>query len=366
MINITNYKAAGLYRQRQPLQAATEINFASNDYLSLRNDQRITTAFMQGVKRYGWSSGASALVSGYLPVHAEFENKMAAFLQRPAALLFPSGYQANLGIIAALSTRHDTIIANKALHISLVEGCRLATGKTFRYRDLAHAEQLAHQDSSNKLLVSESINSMQATINNISGLITLNQQVNGQLIIDDAHGLGVLGRDGRGIQEHLACAAADIDCLIHPLGKAFASSGAIVSGSAELINTLVQFCRSYCYSTAISPALAYAGLTIIEIIQQEYWRRQRLAELSATFNRYVNQAQLPLITQSNLPIKNIAVKSNQHGLYLQHKLRQHNLRIICMRPPTVKTAQIRINLNYAHRHAQLTQLIERLSEYYND
>lgn len=342
-------------------QHKSVIDFTSNDYLNLANHDEVKKAFIKGIELYGLGSGASNFISGYFKSHQQLEEAFCEFLQRDKAILFNSGYHANLGIFSALANKNTVIIADKLCHASIIDGILLSRANYIRYRhnDLTHAEELVKQYK-NSILVTESVFSMQGNITDAKLLATFPAK----LIIDDAHGIGILGKNGKGICEHHSLTQQDLTCLVTPLGKALGSFGAIVSGDAETIETILQFARSYCYTTALPPAVSHATLTSLRLLQQENWRREQLNDLIQFFIKSCNERELTLVSNDLTPIKSIIVASNQKSLKIQHKLLEKNMYVSCIRPPTVpaNTARLRISLNYAHTKTQITQLLDELKE----
>lgn len=347
------------------------INFCSNDYLNIANHPAITKSFKQGIDTYGLGSGASALVSGYTKAHAALEEAFATFLNRERALLFNSGYHANLGVLTALANRNSTIIADKFCHASLIDGALLSRAKFYRYRHqkLNHAEMLLQQKSNShpdypSLLIAESIFSMQGTLTDVKNLAELAKKHRALFIVDDAHGIGVLGENGKGICEHAHLSQEEIPCLITPLGKAMGSMGAIVSGNQWLIESLLQFSRTYCYSTALPPAICHATIEAIKIIQNESWRRKKLNDLIHFFIKEAEARKLTLFSKDITPIKSIMIGSNEIAKKMHQTLLQKQLYVACIREPTIpkNMACIRISLCCMHTEAEITYLLDQTVE----
>jgi len=341
-------------------------NFCSNDYLNLTQHPDVVNAFIRGANQYGLGSGASSLVSGYFKPLKQLEEAFSEFLNRERSLLFNSGYHANLGVIPALAQKNSVVIADKLCHASLIDGIILSRAKHLRYphNDIAHAEKLL-QKQTEPLVVTESIFSMQGNIAPIKKLAALAIQNHALLIVDDAHGIGVLGKEGKGICEHLQLTQKDVPCLIIPLGKSFGSFGAVVSGSESLIEYVLQFSRTYCYTTALPPAISYATLETLKVLRDETWRREKLSYLSDKFTTAAKERKLPLISMDNTPIKSIVVGSNKMTLAIQDKLLEKGFFVSCIRPPTVpmNTTRIRISLNCMHTEEQIIELLDHLSHF---
>jgi 8-amino-7-oxononanoate synthase len=360
-----------LLRQRKIISERTQnkilidgqpcLNFASNDYLGLSIAPEVKSAFIQGAERYGVGSGASALISGYYSAQAALEEKFSAFLNREKSLYFNSGYAANNGLMQALFRRDDTLISDQLVHASLLDGIHLSRAKhrRFEHNDTADLAALMDSLSSVSAVVTESVFSMTGDIAPIESIATLSQRKGALLIVDDAHGFGVLGKNGRGIAE---CTTQTIDCLVTPLGKAGGTMGAIVSGSKDLIEAIFQFARSYHFTTALPPAMAQASLQSLELIEQETWRREKLNHLIAFFIEESTRRNLILLSTDLTPIKAFRVSSNEAALAIQTRLLQKGFYIGAIRPPTVPEGNtcIRISLNCLHEEAEIIDLLDEV------
>lgn len=343
------------------------VNFCGNDYLQLAHHPYVKKALIIGAEKYGLGSGASAMVSGYCKPHYQLEQAFAEFLNRDSAMLFNSGYHANLGVLATLANRNSTIIADKFCHASLIDGAVLSRAQLQRYphNDMQQAATLLNKHAKKAdLLISESIFSIQGDMTDVKTLSALASQHQCTLVVDDAHGIGVLGASGAGITDELQLSQDAVPCLITPLGKAMASMGAIVSGSKAMIETLVQLARTYRYSTALPPAICNASLCALQLLQKETWRRDTLKQLIRFFIKEAKARQLQLFSQDMTPIKSITIGCNLKTLSLQKKLMQRGLFVSCIRPPTVpiNSACIRISLNCAHTEGQIRYLLDSLKE----
>lgn len=341
------------------------INFCSNDYLGLIQHPKLVTAFVQGAKQYGFGSGSSSLVSGYFDSQREIEARFAAWLQVDNAILFNSGYLANIGVIGALANRNTTIFSDKLCHTSLLDGIQLSRAKHYRYRhcDSTHLRQLASTHKPD-LIITESLFSMEGNIAPIKEIVTLAHQQQSGLIIDDAHGIGVLGKKGGGICEHAQLNQSAFSCLIAPLGKAFNGMGAIVAGNDETMQAVLQFSKSYCYSTALPPAISVGLQAALDIVIEEQWRRDQLNSIIQFFIRHAHERELTLTSSELTPIKCILIGGNTEVMKLQNKLLSKGFYISAIRPPTVppKTARLRISLNCLHTEQQIIQLLDAIFE----
>src|SRR5579883_438772 len=357
-----------LLRSRYIHNGREHINFCSNDYLNLATHPAIKNALIKGAQEFGLGSTSSPVVSGYSRAHRLLEETFAKFLNRESALLFNSGYHANLGVLTTFASRNSVIIADKLCHASLIDGIVLSRANYYRYHhnNLAHAESLLNKImGQEKLLVTESVFSMQGSISNIKKLADIANRYQAMLIVDDAHGVGVLGEQGGGICDYYQLSQHAVPCLITPLGKALGSMGAIVSGANDVIEELLQSARTYHYSTALPPVICFATVTAIKIIQEESWRRKKLQHLITFFNHEAKIRSLPLVSHDATPIKSILVGENKTTLELQHYLMQFGYFVSCIRPPTVpiNTARLRISLNCAHEEKQIIHLLDLIHNY---
>jgi len=376
--NLARRAANDLYRTRRVLNSpqGTEVNvdgrrmlsFCSNDYLGLASDPRIIDALKQGAETYGVGSGAAHLLSGHSIAHQELEYALAEFVGRPRALLFSTGYMANLGIITALLGRTDEIWEDRLNHASLIDGGLLSRARFRRYVH-ANVETLAESltrraATGMRLIATDGVFSMDGDIAPLPELATIATQHNAWLMVDDAHGLGVLGATGRGTLEHYGLKIEQVPILMGTLGKAFGVFGAFVAGDAVLIETLIQAARSFIYTTALPPALAMATLTSLRIEQTESWRREQLFEHIKQFRTYAAQLKLPLLP-SITPIQPLLVGSSNQALAWSRHLETHGILVPAIRYPTVPKNQsrLRITLSALHTAKQVENLIDKLSYY---
>lgn len=365
----------GLLRQRHTLHSPQSphitidgksyLSFCSNDYLGLANHPQLIAALQQGAQQYGVGAGASHLVSGHFKVHQELEQQLAAFVGKPAALLFSSGYQANLGTVQALVGRGDTVFADKLNHASLNDAMLLsrATVKRYRHGDIAQLAQLLQQtNNGRKLIITDAVFSMDGDIAPLPQLLALCEQHDAWLLVDDAHGFGVLGQHGRGSLSHFNLASPRI-IYMATLGKAAGVSGAFVAAEQVVIETLVQSARSYIYTTANPPSLACALLASLPLIQHEEWRRDTLHKLIAQLRAGLSGLKWQL-QPSDTPIQPLIIGSNEGAMALGAQLRACGIWVPAIRPPTVPqgTARLRISLSAAHTELDVARLISVLHE----
>jgi 8-amino-7-oxononanoate synthase len=341
------------------------LSFGSNDYLGLANHPQLIAALQAGAKLYGAGSGASHLVSGHSSAHHQLENELAAFVHKPAALLFSTGYLANLGVLQALAGRGDTVFADKLNHASLNDAMQLSRAGVKRYRhgDMAHlAQLLEHSGSGRKLVITDAVFSMDGDLAPLPGLLALCERHDAWLLVDDAHGFGVLAEQGRGSPAHFKLDSPRI-IYMATLGKAAGVSGAFVAAEQEVIDTLLQQARSYIYTTASPPALACALMASLALMHAEEWRREHLQKLIAQLR--AGLAGLPWTPMpSATPIQPLLVGSNEDTLALSEGLRQQGIWVPAIRPPTVPqgTARLRISLSAAHGEQDVARLIGVLHE----
>lgn len=372
---LADRKQKALYRRRIPVSDVDFpelvvdgrrcVSFCSNDYLGLASHPLIKQSYMQAVDLYGVGAGASQLVTGYHVEHQLLEQALAEFLQRPRVLLYSSGYLANLGTLSALALHGDRIYADRLNHASLVDAARLADAKVRRYR---HAEAddlrrlIALDDARHKLIVSDGVFSMDGDLAPVAELVAIAAQQQALLMIDDAHGIGVLGEHGRGTLEQCDV-ATQVPVLVGTFGKAFGAMGAFVSGSEELIETLVQFSRTCTYSTAMPPASAAALRTALQVLIQETWRRQKLQALITRFRQGAAELGITL-GRSSTPIQPVIIGEAAAAVEASARLRERGILITAIRPPTVPlhSARLRITLSAAHSEQQVDYLLECLAQ----
>ena len=357
----------GLWRQRHTHRPDIGLHdFAGNDYLGLAQDPRLAEAQADGAKRFGAGTGASHLVSGHLDVHDALEQRLAELTGRPRALLFSTGYMANLGTLQALCDDTTHLFQDRLNHASLLDGARLAGSRSrrFHHRDLDDLARLLARVPSDalKLVISDGVFSMDGDVADIEGLANLSARHDAWLMIDDAHGLGVLGARGEGCAGR-ARDAARVPVLVGTLGKALGTAGAFVAGSHELIEHLIQFARPYVYTTAQPPGVAAATLKALDILAAEPERRTRILELVRYFRHEAGRVGLPL-AHSDTPIQPLLLGDSARTLRWAAALREAGFLVGAIRPPTVPPGQarLRITLSARHTHDTLDSLLETLVE----
>ena len=340
------------------------VNFCSNDYLGLASHPNISQALKQAADLYGTGSGASHLVSGHSVVHHQLEEGLAEFTGRPRALLFSAGYMANIGAINALVGRRDLVLQDQLNHASLLDGGRLSQADFKRYKhvDMTSLEQRLEQSSAaRKLIVSDGVFSMDGNLAPLPEISTLAKKHSAWLMVDDAHGVGVLGQQGGGLVEELNMTIEQVPVLVGTLGKSFGTFGAFVAGSEALIETLIQFSRSYIYTTALPPAIAAATLASLKIVREETWRRDKLAQLVRRFRRGAEQIGLQL-AESNTPIQPVLINNDEKVIQVGQQLRTAGFLVGAIRPPTVPvgTGRLRITFSADHSEEQVDKLVAAL------
>jgi 8-amino-7-oxononanoate synthase len=339
--------------------------FCSNDYLGLANHPRLIAALQQGAQEWGVGAGAAHLVSGHFAPHHELEQQLAAFIGKPAALLFSTGYMANLGLVQALVDKGDTVFADKLNHASLNDAMLLSRAETKRYRhgDMAQLSQLlAQTHSGRKLIITDAVFSMDGDIAPLRELLALCEQYDAWLYVDDAHGFGVLGEQGRGSLAHFDIASERI-IYMATLGKAAGVSGAFIAAEKAVIDTLINHAHSYVYTTATPPALSVALSQSLQLIAQGDALREHLNSLIALLRNGL--ADLPWqLMPSATAIQPLLVGDNQQTLKLSEGLRERGIWVAAIRPPTVPqgTARLRITLSAVHDETDVNQLIGALHE----
>lgn len=343
------------------------INFCSNDYLGLKDHPEVTRAFIEAASKYGVGSGASHLVSGHGPEHEALEQELAAFVGRPRALVFSTGYMANLGVIGTLADQNATIVSDKLNHASLIDGCRLSGAEVRRYRhgDATHAGELLYAtQEATRLLVTDGVFSMDGDLAPLPQLAQLAREANAWLIVDDAHGLGVVGATGRGCCEQFGLGLDAVPVLIGTFGKAFGSFGAFVAGDADLIEYLLQKSRTYIYTTALPPAVAAATRAALRVSQLESWRREKACALSRRFQQGLRERGINAGSESSTTIVPVIVGDAARALAISAKLEQGGFLVTAIRPPTVPpgTARLRVTLSAAHEEAQVDALVNAFAQ----
>lgn len=326
------------------------IMMASNNYLGLTHDLRVQQAAKYAVEQYGTGSGGARLTSGTFPLFNELELGIADFKHTEQALVFNTGYMANVGTITALMNKNSIIISDELNHASIIDGCRLSGARIERYnhKDIEHAEHiLKNYKSSHKMIITDGVFSMDGDIAPLDKLYELGKEYNALLMVDDAHSTGVLG-NGRGTAHHFGL--TDVDVQLGTLSKALGSVGGYVAGRKELIEYLVNYSRSFIFSTALSPADIGAALEALTIVKNEPLVVEQLNENTAYM---VNKLQsMGIECDDETPIFPIIVGDNERALSLAYELELRGIIITAIRPPTVPVGESRLRMTVTAAHSQ--------------
>lgn len=365
----TRVARKGQQAPEQEIAGQHFVSFCSNDYLGLASHPQVREAFKSAVDRYGLGSGGSHMVTGHCAAHQLLEEELADFMGRDRALLFSTGYMANVGIINALTDTGGLVLQDSLNHASLLDGGWLSKAESRRYphNDMSALQQmLSDSNASHHLIVSDGVFSMDGDLAPLPELTELARQHRAWLMIDDAHGIGCLGDSGRGIVEAFSSAGckptqADLPVLVGTLGKAFGSTGAFAVGDSEMIEYLIQFARPYIYSTAMPPAVAEATRTSLRLLREEPWRRARVQELVTRFRDRAAGLNLQL-SHSTSPIQAVILGDVETAMRASRTLAQEGVHVSAIRPPTVPagTSRLRITFSAAHTDAHLDRLINAL------
>ncbi len=375
---LSKQKKNNLYRSRKVFETAQAtllqykgeklLNFCSNDYLGLANDERVVGACKKGLENYGVGSGASQLVSGYGRAHQELEEALADYTGRERVLLFGSGYMANLGVQQALVDHKSCIFLDRLAHASMLDAARLSSRniKRYQHNDMVSLRQmLVKTRAQNRLIATDSVFSMDGDLASPEELNRLAVEFNSRWLLDDAHGFGVLGKSGKGILEHLGLDGIKPDVYLATFGKALGTFGAFVAADEDIIETMIQKSRSLIYTTAPPQALAYATLVALKVSQEESWRREKLAALISRFQLRANSAGLPVM-ESRTPIQPLIVGDAKKAVALSEYLQKKNILVGAIRPPTVAkgSSRLRISFSALHTEKQVDLLLDALIDFY--
>jgi len=356
----------GLYRRRRRVTSPQGpririgdrdyLNFSSNDYLGLAADPRLARTASRAARRFGCGAGASPLVSGHLPPARALERTLAEWEGTEAALVFSSGFAANLALVSSLVGRDDAIFSDELNHASLIDGCRLSRARVHVYRhgDANHlADLLNRHKARRRLIVSDSVFSMDGDLAPLPELYDLARRFDALLLLDEAHATGILGTNGRGAAE-LSPPPADLDpdavIRVGTLSKALGAQGGFISGSRRLVRWLVNHARPYIFSTALAPPTAAAARAAVRIVQSEPWRRQHVLELSSRWG-------------AKVPIVPLIVGNAEEAVRVSERLRRQGILVPAIRPPSVPegTARLRISLTAGHGVEDVQRLMQALA-----
>ena len=365
----------GLYRSRRVIDSPqgvhlqidgrTVINFCSNDYLGLANHPAVVGAFKAAADQYGVGSGSAHLICGHSTAHHALEEELAAFTGRDRALLFSTGYMANLGVMSALLGRGDAVFEDRLNHASLLDGGLLSGARFKRYAhtDVEHLTVYLAKAGGNKLIVTDGVFSMDGDFAPLPALSAAAKAHDAWLMVDDAHGLGVIGEHGGGLLDYYGLKQDDVPVLMGTLGKGLGTFGAFVAGSDALIETLIQKARTYIYTTALPPAIAEATRAGLKIVIAESWRRDKLKTLADRFRAGAEQLGLQLMASAS-PIQPIVIGDSQQAVDISKALLQSGFLVSAIRPPTVPqgSARLRVTLSAMHEEQQVDRLLDALDK----
>lgn len=368
----------GLWRHRLVLESpqATQVtiegrqylSFCSNDYLGLANHPALIKSACEGAQRYGVGAGASHLINGHSFAHHQLEDALAHFTSFPKALLFSTGYMANMGTVTALMGRGDEIFADKLNHASLNDAALLSRARLIRFPHLNLSvleQRLACSKARRKLVVTDTVFSMDGDSASIKPLIKLCETYDAMLLLDDAHGFGVSGKQGRGSLFISEMDASHSPNMIYmaTLGKSAGVSGAFVAAQDEVIETLIQTARSYVYTTAAPPLLAHTVLTSLKLIEQDEWRREKLIASIDQLKKGLSAARWRLMPSTS-PIQPLLIGGAEEAVQVSRALREQGILVPAIRPPTIPqgTARLRISLSAAHQPEDIARLTDTLQQ----
>lgn len=350
------------FRTRNVQDLKNTLNFTSSDYLGLSQHPKVIADYQNALLHYGAGSSASQLISGYTQAHAELENALAQFMQSERALLFSSGYLTNLALFSSLCDAGDLVLADRYSHISLLDGILLSGARLQRYPhcDLNALEDALKKSShKNKFIVTDGVFSMEGNCAPLYHLKNLADQYNAFLIIDDTHGLGVLGENGRGAIEQDNVKLEDNVIITSSLAKGFGTSGGFIAANDTIIENIIQFGKSYGYTSGFSPAIAAATLTSLKIIQNEPERRVNLKNNIALFQSHTENTKW---LSSDTPIQIFITDSEETTLKYQAILKEKGILVGAIRPPTVPENQcrLRVGLTLQHNEHEIKTLVNAI------
>ncbi len=340
------------------------LSFASNDYLSLSNDKRIIRAAKKALDKYGYSTGSSALISGYTKSHSMLEEELSEFLGQEKTLLFSTGYQANLGVIKSLVNKSNNIISDKLNHASLIDGAILsrANFKRYNHRDYKNLDQLLLENKTkDNLIISDSLFSMDGDIADLKKLRAKSKKYKSLLLVDEAHALGVHGPEGRGLVYKYSLNSEKNIFVTGTFGKSVGTFGAFFSAKEDYVDYVMQNSRSYIYSTSLPVNAVEATRRSLKIIKKEDWRREKLFSLINYFRKNINKSGFHSL-ESNSQIQALLIGSSKDAVCISEKLLKNGIYIPPIRPPTVEEgkSRLRVSLTVDHEESDIDHLINSL------
>jgi len=341
------------------------INFSSNDYLGLANHPDVVNSFKKAADDFGVGSGSAHLICGHSRIHHALEEELAEFTGRERALLFSTGYMANIGVISALLNRGDQVFEDRLNHASLLDGGLLSGAKFKRYRhnELDDLQSKMKDAARRRLIVTDGVFSMDGDLARLPELAALASNNDAWLMVDDAHGFGILGKNGGGVVQQYGLNQEQVPVLMGTFGKAFGTFGAFVAGSDVLIETLIQKARTYVFTTAIPAAVAQATRTSLKLVIAESWRRDKLETVIKRF--CVGASQLGLsVMPANSAIQPILVGDSQKAVEISQALLNQGFLVSAIRPPTVPKGEARLRITFSanHQEQHVDQLLDALDK----
>jgi 8-amino-7-oxononanoate synthase len=371
---LNKIKESGLYRELNILESPqgphvkikgrTYISFCSNNYLGLANHPEITKAVEDAVKKYGWGAGASRLVSGNMKLHKTLEDEISEFKKKEAAIVFPTGYMANIGTICSLVSSGDLVICDRLNHASIIDGCRLS-GADFRvypHRDVGKLENILKKSTGypHKLIITDTIFSMDGDIAPLPDIVRIAHEYNAMVMVDEAHGTGVFGKNGRGVVEHYNL-DEEVKIIMGTLSKAVGCLGGFVSGNSDLISYLRNKARTFMYTTALPPAACAASIAGIKLIRKDHSLRESLWRNVRYVRERLKLLNLSIIS-SESPIIPIMIGGAKKAVDVSEFLFERGILIPAIRPPTVpiESSRLRITVMSTHTKDDLEKLLDVL------
>ena len=376
--DLEKLKRDGLFRERRVINSAQGatvsieekkfLNFSSNDYLGFANNEKLKEHMIEAINAYGIGAGSSQLMAGHIETHERLEKKLATFFNKKSALVFSSGYHANLAIASALINKNTIIFQDKLNHASLIDAAKLSKGKLVRYqhRDLTHLKSLLEKYKGNELVVmTDGVFSMDGDRAPLMEITKLCRTYNALLIVDDAHGIGVLGENGAGLLEEEGL-EKEVDLLIGTFGKSFGASGAFIVSSETIIEAFIQKARTYIYTTALLPSLASTITHALNMIKESDSLRLHIRELIAEYKKLSKKAGV-CVSEFDSHIQPLIIGGAEETTRVSKALYKKNILVPAIRPPTVPkdTSRLRISITAAHTKKDISFLVTTISNILN-